>query len=429
LSLRSKHITVFEHETLRFDKGEEKKRITKAQFEALRNYYGEKGVPFFTLCYNGVRFNEFVGVLQVGNTVIEVLPKIDKVFDTGEAEFRWRDILIGMLRVVSGFEIKSTSSSNLKIRPNTILDLYFEMFLKEVEYLIRIGLIKKYRKIEENVNALKGSIIFSRHIQKNYIHQERFFVNHTIYDYEHKLHLILYKTIHLLKEINTNAALHSRIGALLLNFPEMPDLKVNEHTFDRIVFDNKTSSYKKAISIARLILLQYHPDLSKGRNHVLALMFDMNLLWERFVYISLRKNKESTTTIKAQYPKSFWKPEYGRKTEIKSDIVISNLNGASVVIDTKWKVLSNLKPSSDDLQQMYVYHEYYDSKCTALVYPGLESLEVKGNFMPTPSYDEADKKCKVVTIAIPKETRTYDIIRSWQQDIKENIWEYLGVAV
>ena len=365
---RKNHITVFEHETIRFDKGVE--RISEEQFDALRKYYGESGVPYFDLCYNGVRFNEHVGVIQVGNTLIEVLPKADKNSHTLEQEKKWRNILIDMLRSVGSFEIKASSQSDLKIKPNTILDLYFEMFIKEVEYLLHNGLVKKYRKNEGNVTALKGSLQFAEHLQQNLIHQERFYVDYTTYDVEHKLHFILYKTIRLLKQINTSAVLQSRIGALLLNFPEMPDIKISASTFDKLVFNRKTQSYKKAIEIARLILLQYHPDLSKGRNYVLALMFDMNKLWEQFIYVTLRKNNKSDTTITAQTSKYFWKPEKGYRSKIRPDILIKKGNENFAVLDTKWKNLNGFNPSPDDLRQMYVYHEYYGAKKVALVYPG-----------------------------------------------------------
>jgi len=171
------HITVFEHETVRFDKGE--KKITKEQFNALQLYFGEKGLPFYKLCYNGVNFNEHVGVIQVGKTLIEVLPKADKVSASKEEENKWRDILIDMLRAVGSFDIKTPSHSNLKIKPNTILDLYFELFIKEVEYLLHNGLVKQYRKKEGNVTALKGSLQFAQHLQQNLTHQERFYERHT----------------------------------------------------------------------------------------------------------------------------------------------------------------------------------------------------------------------------------------------------------
>ncbi len=403
------HITVFEHETVRFDKGD--KKVTKEQFDALQLYFGEKGLPFYNLCYNGISFNEYVGVIQVGKTLIEVLPKADKISASKEEENKWRDILIDMLRAVGSFDIKTPSHSNLKIKPNTILDLYFELFIKEVEYLLHNGLVKQYRKKEGNVTALKGSLQFAQHLHQNLTHQERFYVYHTTYDVEHKLHFILFKTLRLLKQINTNASLNSRIGNLLLNFPEMPEIRVTESTFDKLVLNRKTQSYSKAIEISRLILLQYHPDLSKGRNHVLALMFDMNKLWEKFVLVSLRKNKQSDITITDQTSKYFWKPKNGYRSAIRPDIIIKRDSENCIVLDTKWKNLNGYNPSPDDLRQMYVYHEYYKARKVALVYPGSDLLNTMGTYLDPGSSKEIDKECSVFSIPAQSD------IKQWQKNI------------
>ena len=419
MNSRNNHITVFEHETIRFDKGVE--RISEEQFNALLKYYGESGVPYFDLCYNGVRFNEHVGVIQVGNTLIEVLPKADKNLHTQEQEKKWRNILIDMLRSVGSFDIKASSQSDLKIKPNTILDLYFEMFIKEVEYLLHIGLVKKYRKKEGNVTALKGSLQFAEHLQQNLTHQERFYVDYTTYDVEHKLHFILYKTIRLLKQINTSAVLQSRIGALLLNFPEMPDIKISASTFDKLAFNRKTQSYKKAIEIARLILLQYHPDLSKGRNYVLALMFDMNKLWEQFIYVTLRKNNKSDITITAQTSKYFWKPEKGYKSKIRPDILVKKGNENFAVLDTKWKNLNGSNPSPEDLRQMYVYHEYYGAKRVALVYPGADSSKTSGTYLNPLTSEELNKECSIINFSIDNN------IKQWQAKICEQFEVWLSL--
>jgi 5-methylcytosine-specific restriction enzyme subunit McrC len=411
------NIVVFEHEILRFDKGE--KKITKDQFEALERYYGN-GKPFYKLVYNGVQFNEHVGVIQIGNTLIEVLPKADKAPLSDASEKKWRDLLIGMLGAVGSFNIKSTSSSNLKIKPNTILDLYFELFIKEVEYLLHNGLVKKYRKKEGNVTALKGSLQFSKHIQQNLIHQERFYVRHTTYDVDHILHFILYKALKLLKQINTNNDLHSRIGVLLLHFPEMPDIKVSDATFEKLVYNRKNQHYEKAIEIAKLLLLKYHPDVSKGRNHVLALMFDMNLLWEQFIYVSLKKNKTDFNKIKAQTSKFFWKLENGRRTAMKPDIYIETNNG-NIMLDTKWKNLNGYNPSPDDLRQMYVYHEYFDAKKVALVYPGNPENSKAGTYLKkTGEHD--DKICSVVLIKVEND------IKEWQHEIVNVIKMFVDKA-
>src|SRR5678815_3310776 len=99
MCIRDRLIPVFEHQALYTNKGE--KRLTKPEHQALENFYGEKGVPYFSLIHNGVRFCEYVGVIQIGNTVIEVLPKADR---SGNTEI-WRGILIGMLKAVGLLDI------------------------------------------------------------------------------------------------------------------------------------------------------------------------------------------------------------------------------------------------------------------------------------------------------------------------------------
>jgi 5-methylcytosine-specific restriction enzyme subunit McrC len=237
-------------------------------------------------------------------------------------------------------------------------------------------LAKKYRKTAGNLNALKGSLLFNQQINHTLIHRERFYTRHTTYDVEHLLHIILYKTIILLSRINTNSSLVGRINALTLNFPEMPDQKITQADFDRIVLNRKTQDYRKALEISRLILLHFHPDLRGGRNDVLALMFDMNALLEQFVLASLKKNHSFKT--RGQESKAFWQPKGGSKRSIRPDITLEK-GKEKYVIDTKWKLVSN-EPSMDDLRQMYAYHHYFEAKKVALLYPGSHP-HIHGSFV------------------------------------------------
>ena len=421
MSSKSKHITVFEHQSVKLKQVIDGVEFNSTILKALQSYYGDNGVPYFSLIHNGVRFNEFVGVIQIGETIIEVLPKADNSQKGVDEKRKWRDILIDMLFAVGIFEIHAPSSSSLKVKHNTILDLYFEIFIREVEYLLHNGLVKQYRKKEGNVSALKGNIQFGKHIQQNIIHQERFYVRYTTYDVEHKLHFIIFKTIKLLKQINTNNQLHSRIGALLLHFPEMPDIKVSKATFKKISFNRKTQVYKNAIEISKLLLLQYHPDVRNGRNNVLALMFDMNRLWEQFVFVSLRKHKPTHTTITAQTSKYFWKPETGFCSKIKPDIVVNKNTDNCIVLDTKWKNLNGYNPSPDDLRQMYVYHEYFSAKRVALIYPSVDTSKSSGIFLDPTTSKELAKECSVLSLAVePK-------IRVWQKNIYDTFNEWLEI--
>ncbi|WP_291094783.1 McrC family protein [Empedobacter sp. UBA6745] len=396
-------ITVFEHEKRFFNLKDEKE---KQIHEALERYHGNY-TPFFKLLRNGVQFNEHVGIIQIGKTTIEVLPKADK-----SGEEKWRDLLIGMIKTVWGFDVKSTGSSSLKLKSNSILELYFELFISEVEYLLHRGLVKRYRKNEGNQTSLKGALQFSKHIAQNLVHKERFYVKYTQYSNEHTIHEILFKTIKLLSHLNSNPLLKGRIGTLALNFPEMKEIKVNESTFDKMVFDRKNQHYKTALEIAKLLLLNYHPDISKGRNDVLALMFDMNSLWEQFILVTL-KRKLKTHLVSAQVTKSFWKPISGYSSKMRPDIILKCKGSQeNYVLDTKWKNLNGYNPSPEDLRQMYVYHRFYQAKKVALVYPSDQHFIQKGNYFSSKKHLEmSDKECSIMQIA------TSTDIKNWQEEI------------
>lgn len=411
IKIVDQRITVFEHEKLYFDL---KIGIEKQLHDALEVYHGN-GTPFFKLLRNGVQFTEHVGVLQIGKTTIEVLPKADK-----QGETKWRGILIDMIRTVWGFDVKSTGSSSLNLKSNSILDLYFELFVSEVEYLLHRGLIKKYRRKEGNQTALKGSLQFAKHISQNLVHKERFYVKYTEYSNEHVLHEILFKTLKLISQLNTNIALKGRIGNLLLSFPEMKDLRVTEATFSKIIIDRKNKHYHTALEISKLILLNYHPDLSKGRNNVLALMFDMNNLWEQFILVTLRRHLKSHQVL-SQISKHFWKPESGYSSKMRPDIILKCKGSAkSYVLDTKWKNLNGYNPSPEDLRQMYVYHKFCQAEKVALVYPSDIHFVKRGKYYSSQIRSEmSEKECSIIQI------KTNDNVRIWQQDICNHITDFV----
>lgn len=410
--IKPRQITVFEHESLRIDRGSQ--RLSSDQLGSLQQFYGDNGVPYFSLIHNGVKFNEYVGVIQIGDTLIEVLPKAEK---TRNSE-KWRLVLIGMLNAVGIFDTHAPSNSSLHLKANSILDLYFELFIIEIEYLIRRGLIKKYSTREGNKGALKGKIVFSKHIRENEIHKERFFLQYSSYDKLHLLHGLLLKALKLLQKINLNPKLHSRITTVLMDFPEVSDIMVTDQIFERIVYNRKSEPYRNAIEIAQLILMNYHPDVRRGAKNVLALMFDMNHLWEKFVFESLRKHKLPGHAIEAQSSKSFWKPVVGSKSKMRPDIVINKQNGSCTVLDTKWKYLGTQNPSSNDLRQMYVYSKYYEASRVALIYPGDTTSMSSGTYYDI-SGQESDQMCSVITLTV------VDDIRKWQKQIYEGIAEWM----
>lgn len=416
-SMAGQIISVFEHETIKLS-GKDEERLSLDQLKILQKHHGEKGVPYYTLVHNGVKFCEYVGVLQVANLTIEVLPKIDR-----GNKAQWKLILIDMLRTVGYFEVSTSSEANLKLKSNSILDLYMDFFLDQVQLIMHQGLIKKYKKEEANLSALKGKLLFQKHITKNVIHKEKFYVNYTVYDYDHKLNQLLYKTLELIRKISKNSTTSSRVNRLLFDFPQVQDIRVDQETFDRIVFDRKSEGYRKAILLSRLLLLNYHPDINAGKNDVIAIMFDMNLLWEKFVYQSLKRYVKDGK-VEAQALTPYWKLGGKRSVNLKPDVVIVR-DHLRYVLDTKWKLPGGNKPSYSDLQQMYAYTKYFDSDHTILCYPGADEEFLDGYFHHEQHISGDHYRCSV--LRLPFDVLKYDrqgFISQWQRDIAGQILKY-----
>jgi 5-methylcytosine-specific restriction enzyme subunit McrC len=368
----NKPIQVFEHKQLLI--GEH--GFTKSHWEALGWHNEKHGGGFFSLTPKGVKFNQYVGVIQVGNITIEILPKISQVVEKGD-KAKWQKVLIDMLRECRWMQVYAHDKAALRFKPNSILEAYLELFVLECEEIIRQGLVKKYRAIANNCTALKGKLLFNKQIQINLVHKERFYTRHQVFDRENVFNQILLKALKLIPMISQSPYLKDKVYNLLLSFPELEDITVKHETFEKLVFDRKTTRYKEAIEIAAMLLLNYRPDISTGQNHVLAILFDMNDLWEEFIYRQLYKYKPANWIIRSQNSKQFWKlnSSNGYKT-VRPDIVIHNqTNDTKIILDTKWKIPDNNIPADSDLKQMFVYNEYWIGKNAILLYPNADYTE------------------------------------------------------
>jgi 5-methylcytosine-specific restriction enzyme subunit McrC len=334
---------------------------------------------YFDPIPNGVKFKQYVGIIQVDGLSIEILPKADK--DNSSAD--WKGLLLQMLKACGHLKASSAGSANVKRQHLNLLEVYFELYLTEIEILIHRGLVKKYRKKTGNVKALKGKLEFAGNIRHNLVHKERFFTTHQVYDYDHLLHQTLAHALEILEQFCKGSYLFDRCKRVLLNFPEITPLKVTKKQLEGIVLNRKTAPYSQALELARLIILNYSPDISTGREKMISLLFDMNRLWEEFILIQIRKELAGTSySVKGQDSQTFIGSNY-----LKPDIVIQHdIDSKKVyIIDTKWKRPQNKSSSISDLRQMYAYNRFWKAQKAMLLYPG-ESKNTSFNEFKTEDF-------------------------------------------
>jgi 5-methylcytosine-specific restriction enzyme subunit McrC len=384
-------IQVFEYQKLRL--GDTKfPDFEDRHFDALTKYNEKNQSKYYTVIHKGIQFNSYVGVIQIGGLTIEILPKADNDNSNSEAQKKkWQSVLLNMLRVCKHITVDNVSETNLSKRYNSILEVYFEMYLNEIEILIKRGLIKKYRRVQSNQLALRGKLLFSQNIQKNIVHKERFYCEHQIYDKEHLLHLLLLKGLKVLDSL-ISSHLKDKLNRLLFEFYDYKEININATHFDKISLSGKSLPYQKAIDIAKMIILNYSPNLNSGNENMLTLLFDMNKLWEEYIYRILHKHKPDGYSVNFQNKTGFWE----HKT-IRPDIVISSDIKEIFVIDTKWKIVDSRSPSDDDLKQMFTYNLHWEAEKSMLLYPKVNQEDSKFGVY---HFDGLEKKCKLGFVSV-----------------------------
>jgi 5-methylcytosine-specific restriction enzyme subunit McrC len=404
-------IQVFEYQKLRFT---DENDFKENHFKALVKFNEENDNKYFKPIYNGIQFGNYVGVIQIGGLTIEILPKADKNNnDSPEEKETWQGVLLHMLKVCKKIQVKSVSETQLKKRYHSILEAYFAMYLEEIEHLIKRGLIKKYRRIKSNQLALKGRLVFAQNIQKNIVHKERFYCEHQVYDKDHLIHQILLKGLQVLESLS-NSHLKDKINRLLFQLDDVEQINISANHFKNLRLNRKSQPYSRALSIAKMLILNYSPNISFGQDNMLTLLFDMNKLWEEYIFRVLNKHKPFGYKISFQNSDTFWE----NKT-IRPDIVITNIEGENFIIDTKWKIVESDNPSDSDLKQMFTYNLHWESTKSMLLYPkNYQKDSAFGNYKYE-HLEENANQCKLGFVSVLENGKIKDSEKLSEEILKK----------
>jgi 5-methylcytosine-specific restriction enzyme subunit McrC len=370
----SSRVELFEHETVRVGQalrvvGGGEAVLTEPVFDALVRYNDANGGSIFRIGHRRITTTQFVGYLEVGALAIEVLPKADRSAPHPSAGM-WRAGLLDMLRVATGLRFEMPSPASQVAGRTTLLDLVAARFLAEVEGLVHAGLAKGYRVEEANGSTFRGRLVMPAHLRENQVRADRFYVRFATFDRDIVLNQILAEALRELAGLSLASRLAARVVACRALFPEVRSLTVTPSTFERIRLGRTTARYADALALARLILERRAPELRSGREPVFALLFDMNVLWERYVG-ALFRAEAGPLRVSTQESRGFWKVPTRPSRTIRPDIVVRRGDEAVLVADTKWKALADGPPADADLKQMFAYNELFGCKRALLVYPSV----------------------------------------------------------
>lgn len=371
--MRSTRFTAFEHDRLVVGEG----GFLLQHFEALANYVERTETPALTIAgRQTIKIGSHVGYLRVGPVSLEIYPKLGK----GRPDSAWTRLLFEMLRAVAGIRLAPQEHAPLERRAGDLYELLVARFIEVTEALLREGLARSYRQIEENGTCFRGRLLVGEHVRANLVRRERVFVAYEVHDADNLVNRILRRAVDRVQRTSAALALVHRAQAAIEEFPEVSDRPIRPADWGAIRLDRRTLRYREALDLARMILRDERPDLKWGQHEVISLLFEMNSLFE--AYLEAAARGVPGVRVKAQARRRFWEPVGHAARILKPDLLVSvDGHARPVVVDAKWKVPKDGKPADDDLRQIFAYLHGFDAERGLLVYPSQGQAATSGAYL------------------------------------------------
>lgn len=400
-----KRLELFEHETVRVGQecGPAGKRFKfeRRDFEALVRFNDQNDGVFFRPGHDRLTATSYVGYLEVGHLGVEILPKADRRRHASASA--WRDGLLEMLGVASDLRLESIMEAGQTTARSSLIDIVATRFVEEVERLLHEGLAKGYREAEGNRTTFRGRLVFAQHIRENAARADRLFVRYGTYDHDVVVNRILGLALRAVGEMSLSSGVAGRAKRCRLGFPEVAPVRVSADLFDRLRLGRSTIRYERSLTLARMLLEHRAPELRPGAARVFALLFDMNVLWERYVSVLFRRAAGPDLVISTQERRGFWAATGYPIRRVRPDIVVQRRRDSRVVLvaDTKWKVIGDGPPGDGDLKQMFVYNELFGAPRALLLYPATSaSIGRTGSFARRPGASTPPHRCETIHLGV-----------------------------
>ena len=278
-------------------------------------------------------------------------------------------------------ELQFTSEYNLP------LESLIRALVSQSKKLIKMGLVKSYVNIQENVPFLRGKLLLTQQIQNDVSLNLKFGCEYDEYSsniIENQIILfVLEKSYHLTK----NPKLKKQIQKIIHEF----DMDVEHKEIDKndfiLFYDRYNLQYKKIHLVCKLIFdeLGVYDFYNHETSYIFPVFIDMNTLFEKYVVKLLKDNLHNDKFMIVSQPhthKQVWKSINlkNKKTKgIEPDIIIYSKKPkkeVSIIADVKY-MLSEKVQESQLYQITFYLHEFKQQKGFALIPDSDQSDEIK----------------------------------------------------
>jgi 5-methylcytosine-specific restriction enzyme subunit McrC len=385
----------------------------------------QSGKELLKLGHRTIQSTNWVGTLGVGKHCLEVIPKIDDA--TGELDGRrTRENFLWMVARAGIVPIASGDVALLADPKRPLLAAFLQLYVDKLSREWQSGPIKVYVAEEQNRPFLKGKLLFQAHIRYNLIQQQRFYTVADEFTMDNAYSQLLKSALRCcaVQRISEEVAHNAR--GLLLEFADVSDIQLSQIEAEQITINRQHFRFEPLINLAKLILKSSSPGTGGARLPVYSLMFDMNVVFERFVAAEMQAALAGNemTLIPQVGGRSLLKHNGKGRFNLRPDLGIVRNDRLVCLIDTKWKRLDLQKHNAGvkqaDVYQTYAYGKEFDVPLTVLLYPRCGKLpELVANYHHNLEYS---KECSQRMVSV----KTVDIgepmvLRSSRIKIWENL--------
>lgn len=315
----------------------------------------------------------YVGIIALKDgSIIEILPKIFKEGNSELSADQAKKILLDMLRVLPKSPFKSIQAASMDIARLPLMEVFIKSFLSEVFKIVKHGLKHNYTQFEGNEPFLKGQLIFSEHLKRNFAHKERNYIRYDVFNIDTPENRVLKSALILLYKKSSSNENKRDIKILLSAFEGVPASKDYRIDISKCSNSRDSKYYRTALIWAEVFLTGKSFTSYTGSTVAFALLYPMETLFESYVahMLKLHLNRSLySVTVQETEISLFDEP---RKFFLKPDIVVRNKDNSIFILDTKWKLLTkdkNYGITQADMYQMYAYHKKYNAENVTLIYP------------------------------------------------------------
>lgn len=332
----------------------------------------------------------WVGVMQIPGLQLEILPKTDDgAAQDSEQEVRdTRCNLMEMLLRGGLGAVRARGVADLALKRGNLHDQLVDTFLERTLFELRRGLDRGYATEEGNLATLRGKLVLSRQVALNSAQKARFYCRHDVLTEATLISVRLKQACRVLAARVLPAPVLVKAQQVLALLDDVPDLPFRHREPDP-VFTRQNERFADIYRFACMLLEGQAPDARSGDVETFSLLFDMEQVFERYIAAFLSTEVMQRFADATLYPQakghrfSLYRDEQEAVLRMAPDLLVvhESVGGKkSLIVDTKWKRLSEedgSRPSRADLYQLYAYLHRYDCERAYLLYPRAAGVAVR----------------------------------------------------